>query len=289
MKTQESIPTGEWSMVVPRMRRCPRPSANPAPHPAARLTAETLSGSPPSHAHLRFSCGYASDYRVADPWRAVRFILTLVVAVVAISFWAAARIGSQFTSTPVSFATPSGEDWVYPQASARARDKSVGEQLLYIPSAATSDFRMEFNWRMQAGGVGCVFRAKDPQNYYVARLKLVPGGIEAEHFSVIDRAEGEHFRSKFRLPRREPELGVTIEAIGPIFTLYVQDELIDTWRDEKLSAGAVGFIEPRKGRVPAQAIRLTLLNATRRESRESILQSVFQGAQRWWESMRVVL
>jgi len=293
---RESTQNERWSMLVPKSKPGTRRAATPVPHrrPTGLISAtskDDRDGLPasPSRAHIRFSRGYASDGRVIDPWRAVRFILSLVAAVLAISFWALARFGPQLTGTTASFSMPSGQSWIRQQVPSSARTKSSKNLILYRPSVPTSSYRMEFDWKVQAGGIGCILRAQDPRNYHAAKLRAVPGGFAAEHFSVIDGVESEHVKRMVAFSRRDPEVAVTIEAMGPIFTLYLADELVDTWRDERLSAGAPGFVEERSEKVPARNIRLVFLNASSRQDAESILKDGVEAAQRWWASLRARL
>ena len=79
---------------------------------------------------------------------------------------------------------------------------SSGRSLIvYEPSRAESDYRMEFHWVPDAAGVGWVFRTRDENNYYAARLSLLQRGangvLMAEHFSVSEGTrESAHSRKK---------------------------------------------------------------------------------------------
>ena len=64
---------------------------------------------------------------------------------------------------------------------------------LYEPSRGVPNSRMEFNWVPDTAGVGWVFRTRDVNNYYAARLSMqrrgTGGVLVAEHFSVLRGAK----------------------------------------------------------------------------------------------------
>jgi hypothetical protein len=116
---------------------------------------------------------------------------------------------------------------------------------VYQPSSAESDYRIEFNWVPDAAGVGWVFRTRDSNNYYAARLSLQQRGADgvlvAEHFSVIEGAESPHSRKVIPLENPAGLLKIQMDATGPAFKLLVDDKPADNWTDARLDTGALGF------------------------------------------------
>jgi len=104
---------------------------------------------------------------------------------------------------------------------------------------------MEFSWVPDAAGVGWVFRTLDGNNYYAARLSLQQRGgggvLVAEHFSVFGGAESVHSRKVIPLEKPARLLKIHMDAIGPAFKLFVEDQPANTWTDTRLDTGALGF------------------------------------------------
>ena len=293
-ENQDSPGGARWSMVVPRARALPRPRANHDARDAsgpARLpsvdAARALTAEAASKAHLRFSP--ATARHSADAWRAVRFVVLFTAVIVAVAFWTISRLPRWLESPSLSFSSAKGRDWARLRVP-RVRANSDSQGLtLYTPFASQSDYRMQFAWQVDNAGVACVFRARDAQNYHVAKLRLVPGGVTVERFGVLHGVAEEPLIEMITFERRDPKPEVAIEAIGPLVSLYLQNELIDTWRDQTLDSGAVGFIEGRLGKAPAEAIRLTLLSSPSHPSATTILRNLVRATQDWWNSAQTVL
>ena len=116
---------------------------------------------------------------------------------------------------------------------------------VYEPSRTESNYRMEFSWVPNAAGVGWVFRTRDSNNYYAARLSLQQRGangvLVAEHFSVLEGAESAHSRRAIPLANPAGMTKFHMDAIGSAFKLFVEDKPADSWTDARLKSGALGF------------------------------------------------
>jgi hypothetical protein len=106
---------------------------------------------------------------------------------------------------------------------------------------------MEFSWVPDSKGVGWVFRAHDPDDYYAARLSLQQSGASRvlleEHFSVFAGTESAHARKAIPLGASVGLVRVHLDAIGPAFRLFLGNELADSWIDARLTSGALGFYD----------------------------------------------
>ena len=104
---------------------------------------------------------------------------------------------------------------------------------------------MEFSWVPNASGVGWVFRTRDSNNYYAARLSLQQREAESvlvsEHFGVLDATENTHSRKVIPLKNATALIKVHMDAIGSSFKLFVEDDLADSWTGTRLETGALGF------------------------------------------------
>ena len=105
---------------------------------------------------------------------------------------------------------------------------------------------MEFSWVPDTAGVGWVFRTRDANNYYAARLSLQQRGADgvlvAEHFSVLAGAESGHSRKVIPLENTASLVKVQMDATGSTFKLFLNDNPADTWTDARLDTGVLGFL-----------------------------------------------
>ncbi len=142
-------------------------------------------------------------------------------------------------------------------------DSSVYGRQVYVfkPSKTLSDYRFEFESRIQAGGVGWVFRCVNPRNYYIEKLDVI-GGETAPRLmltraAVINGEETQRSVSEVAVPFRPGEVyRIRTDVLGATFKTYVQDKLADTWIDDRLKAGGVGLLKDRPE--AAQVSRLEL-------------------------------
>jgi len=106
---------------------------------------------------------------------------------------------------------------------------------------------MEFSWVPDSAGVGWVFRAHDRNNYYAERLSLQQRAanslLVAEHFSVVGGKESAHLQKVIPLPNHSGLLRVHMDAVGPEFRLFLENNAADSWSDGRLNSGAIGFFE----------------------------------------------
>ena len=97
-----------------------------------------------------------------------------------------------------------------------------------------------------AKGVGWVFRTRDANDYYAARISLLQPGasvvLAEEHFSVFGGEESAHSRKVMsaRQPRR---FGASTDGCHrPVFTLSLQGSPVDYWTDARLDSGAARLL-----------------------------------------------
>jgi hypothetical protein len=121
---------------------------------------------------------------------------------------------------------------------------------VYEPSRGESDYRMEFSWVPDAAGVGWVFRTRDSNNYYAARLSLQQRDGESvlvsEHFGVSEGTENPHSQKVIPLQNTTAQnatrlIKVHMDAVGPAFKLFVDGNPADSWTGTRLETGALGF------------------------------------------------
>ena len=155
-----------------------------------------------------------------------------------------------------------GAGWVTEWASDRTGSIRGRQISLYRPSKAMSDYRLEFTGRIERKSFGWVFRAVDSKNYYVGKLEALGPGptspMALTRFAVIGGIEGPHVQ---RVLAHSPSdsLKVKLEARGSRFTVFVQNQVVEDWQDDRLKAGSVGFLNEREERGKVDSIQISFL------------------------------
>jgi hypothetical protein len=226
----------EWEMVLPRMKR-------PAPLPIER----------PAVAAPSFATATGRGSR--------RWLFPAVAALMLPLAFAALRWTGQHSSpdgtASATTQTGGGAGWISewasdPTGSARGRQIS-----LYRPSMTMADYRMEFLGRIERKSLGWVFRAVDSSNYYVGKLEASPAGLTITHFGVIRGIEGPHIQRMLSIAGAAgTALKVRLDANGPRFTIYVQNQVVEEWQDDRLKSGGVGFLNEREERAQVGSVQI---------------------------------
>ena len=255
----------QWEMVVPKMVRplgkpvmnriaaisapaaVSAPVHTPAETPAADAAPATFSPTFLLHTH--------DDKFLARFWPQITFGAIIFVALLVL-IWGLSGPAPTARQSATESASTSG--WSRVSISPPGRMLSV-----YEPSRHEADYRIEFGWVPDTKGVGWVFRTRDGSDYYATRLTLLQPGVNlvlaAEHFSVIGGMESAHSRKVIPLVNTAGRVRVRMDAIGPGFTLSLQDGPVEYWTDARLDSGAVGFYDERGQRPAVQSLRFTFI------------------------------
>ena len=194
-----------------------------------------------------------------------RGVTTVVGAVLCLALGASVALWIREADTPkpeaaVSRTNMGGGGWVAEWAS-DASGSAHGRQLsLYRPSTAMSDYRLEFIGSIQRKSLGCVFRAVDSNNYYA--IKLIAGRlgtpISISHFAVIEGVETRHVeRTLALITGVDTRLKVRLDVKGPTFTVWVQNQVVEDWEDDRLKAGGVGFLNEREESGEVESVQIS--------------------------------
>jgi hypothetical protein len=148
-----------------------------------------------------------------------------------------------------------------------ARGQNRGRHItMYRPSLTLSDYRIVFQARIESKSAGWVFRAANPDNYYVMKIQQSgPGRLELAKFLVINGSQRQF--SAVQLPAEiHPDalLSVRVDVRGPHFSTFVQDRPVDIWTDDQLKSGGVGFLNDRGERAHIQSVQISYLSGVAR-------------------------
>jgi hypothetical protein len=233
----------EWEMVLPRMRRPSAVAPKAAPQRPLLLAAPQFT-------------------MALEPDRLRRWIglagVVLLLAAGAAAYQRLRQGSSPSASTAVAMGSAG---WITEWASDSAGSARGRQITLYRPSVSMSDYRLEFLGRIERKSLGWVFRAADSSNYYVAKLEAAQPGarvLTITHFAVIRGFEGLHIQRTLSLdPGAAGMLRVRLEARGPRFTVYVQNQVVEDWEDDRLKSGGLGFLNEREERGQVQSIQIS--------------------------------
>ncbi len=201
---------------------------------------------------------YTATYSFRKSFSFKLCVGVVVLAGVSVPLWKrAARPSSADIETSIS-----GGDWM--REAAVAGDpgaKRSRELVIYRPALKSADYRFEFDWTVDSGDLGLIFRAKDLGNYYAVRLKVLKPGssptLAAEYFVVHQFVEGAHSEKVLVFAKHDPVLHVRMDVFGPMFTLYLQNNAAAYWTDAQLTGGALGFFEEWNRRPEVRAVRMS--------------------------------
>jgi hypothetical protein len=125
-----------------------------------------------------------------------------------------------------------------------------GPLALYQPSMNLSDYQMLFLGMIDQKALSWVVRASDFRNYYVIKLVVLKDGplpqIGLTRYAVIDGKAQDRADTIVPVSAREDMLyRVRMDLSGDDYTLDVQGQVVDTWREPRLHRGGIGFFSAR--------------------------------------------
>ena len=138
-------------------------------------------------------------------------------------------------ASPASWAR-SSEGYVRPAAFA-----------LFRPSADYRDYRVEFFGQIEQKSMSWAVRAHDPKNYYAMKMKVVEPGmrpvVAIEHYPVVDGRKGHHTQTPLPglMLHNNTPYHVEVAVRGNRVTTSVEGQEVDSWTDDLLPKGGVGF------------------------------------------------
>jgi hypothetical protein len=117
----------------------------------------------------------------------------------------------------------------------------------YQPSATLTDYRISYEGKVGDRGIGWVFRVTNPKNYYVTRLQVTNAGATPAavlvHYAVINGENTSRDEKPLPFPLQPDTVyNMRTDVLGTLFSTYVQDQLIDSWTDDRLKSGGFGTL-----------------------------------------------
>jgi hypothetical protein len=132
-------------------------------------------------------------------------------------------------------------DWVM-----RAGSIYPGKMRLWQPTVSLKDYQVEFETKIEAKAASWVVRAADNRNYYATKLLVSSGSNHAR--AEISRWVMHNGASTKRVTLPIPisiqpnvSYDVKVRVKGSRLTTLVNNQLVDSWTDQRLALGGVGF------------------------------------------------
>jgi hypothetical protein len=122
----------------------------------------------------------------------------------------------------------------------------TGQLALFHPSLNYKDYHMEFFGEIESKSMGWAVRAHDTQNYYAMKFTVIEPGlrpvIAMVHYPVVDGKKGRPVEIPLNvMVHNNKPMQVDVDVRGNKLLTSIDGQLVDTWIDDTLVAGGVGF------------------------------------------------
>ncbi len=123
---------------------------------------------------------------------------------------------------------------------------STGTMALFQPSITYTDYHMEFYGQIEDKSMGWVVRAQDKKNYYAMKFTVIEPGlrpiIAMVHYGVTDGKQGHKVQTPLSvMVHNNQPYHVAVDVRGNHFTTSIEGEPVESWTDDTLAQGGVGF------------------------------------------------
>jgi hypothetical protein len=121
-----------------------------------------------------------------------------------------------------------------------------GEMALFHPSLGYKDYRLEFFGQIENKSMDWAVRAQDKQNYYAMKFTVLQAGlrpvIAMAHYPVVGGRKGHRVEVPLSvMVHNNTPIHVAVDVQGNRVTASVEGQQVDSWTDDLLPSGGVGF------------------------------------------------
>ncbi len=121
-----------------------------------------------------------------------------------------------------------------------------GQLALFQPTLHFTDYRMDFFGQIEDRSMSWAVRGKDTQNYYAMKFNIVEPGlrpvISMTHYPVVGGKQGHKVETPLSvMVHNNMPYHVSVEVKGSHYTASIEGQEVDSWSDDTLLAGGVGF------------------------------------------------
>ncbi|HEY1494536.1 MAG TPA: hypothetical protein VGF49_08325, partial [Candidatus Solibacter sp.] len=137
-----------------------------------------------------------------------------------------------------------------------------GALALFRPSLNFKDYRLEFFGQIENKGMAWSVRSKDPNNYHAMKVAVVEAGLRPfvalVHWDVINGKAGHQSRTPLNIMvhnNRPMQVAVNVE--GDHLVTSIDGEEVDTFTNETLRSGGIGFFAEANERARLYWVRVS--------------------------------
>jgi hypothetical protein len=138
----------------------------------------------------------------------------------------------------------------------------TGGLSLFRPSLRLTDYRVEFMAQIENKAMGWVFRAQDTGNFYAMKFNVVEPGlrpiISVVRYPVVNGKRGHRIEIPLQvMMHNNTPYRVAVDVRGNHFTTSIEGEQVDSFSDDTLRAGGVGFFSENAERARLYWMKVT--------------------------------
>jgi len=138
----------------------------------------------------------------------------------------------------------------------------TGGLSLFRPSLKLTDYRLEFMAQIENKAMGWVFRAQDTGNFYAMKFNVVEPGlrpiISVVRYPVVNGKRGHRVEIPLQvMMHNNTPYRVAVDVRGNHFTTSIEGEQVDSFFDDTLQAGGVGFFSESAERARLYWMKIT--------------------------------
>ena len=121
-----------------------------------------------------------------------------------------------------------------------------GQLALFQPTLQYTDYRMDFFGEIEDRSMSWVVRGKDTKNYYAMKFNVVSPGLRPilsmTHYPVVGGKQGHKVETPLSvMVQNNMPYHVSVAVRGSHYTASIEGQEVDSWSDDTLLAGGVGF------------------------------------------------
>ena len=118
-----------------------------------------------------------------------------------------------------------------------------GRLRIWEPSVSLANYKLEFEAQIDHKAVNWTYRSLNLDNFYANKIVMKrPGSLEIVRYAVLDGRE--QIRTKLPIPLMnftQSLYRIQMQVRGDQFTTLLNGQVVDTWTDNRLRRGGVGF------------------------------------------------
>ena len=138
----------------------------------------------------------------------------------------------------------------------------TGALALFRPTLKFNDYRMEFFGQIESKSIGWTVRATDAKNYHAMKLTVIEAGLRPfvalVQYNVVNGKSGHRTQTPLNvMVHNNRPLQFAVDVRGNRFVTSINGEEVDSFIDNTLTAGGVGFFSEAGERARLYWMRFT--------------------------------